>query len=324
VAVTGATGFIGHHVAMQLAAGGACVAALVRPTSVVTQLDHPHIRCVEIDLNDPASIARACGGCDLLFHLAGRVDFGGDWQRSWQVNVEGTRNILTAARLAGVRRVVHTSSIVAVGGTYQPRAQSESSAWDLANLRVPYVTTKRRAEELALAFSPGGPEVVAVNPTCVVGPGDFAGSEFGTLARRFWRGRIPFHFGGGNNFVDVRDVAAGHLLAAVRGRPGERYILSGENRTYTAFFAELARVAPRPIFRVLVPDVVGRAAAIMGDFWQRGQQSRPYLTTQQARVLQLYFFCTSGKAAQELGFRARPLRESLAETYRFWMCSSAA
>src|SRR5262249_32175909 len=162
-----------------------------------------------------------------LFHVAGAVGFGEDWEPFRRANVEGTRNVLAAARAAAVRRVVYTSSIVAIGAGPLPRALDETAAWDLGRLRVPYVTSKGLAEEAALAAAGGGLEVVAVNPASVLGPDDFAGSEFGTLCRRFWRGRIPFHFGGGNNFVDVRDVAEGHLLAAQCGRSGERYLLGG-------------------------------------------------------------------------------------------------
>jgi dihydroflavonol-4-reductase len=323
VAVTGATGFLGHHVATQLAERGARVVALVRPTSRRRHLTHPFIRCAEFDLDDPASIARACRGCEVLFHVAGMVDFGGDWQHVHRVNVEGTRHVLAAARAAGVRRVVYTSSVVAVGAARRPLVLDESAAWNLENLRVAYITTKRRAEELALA-DPGLPEVVAVNPGCVVGPDDFSGSEFGTLARRFWRGKVPVHFGGGNNFVDVRDVADGHLRAAVHGRPGQRYILGGENRTFTAFFADLARVAPRPIFRVRIPAAVGTAAAALYDYLRRGRRSRPYVTAGHARVLPLFFYYDSAKARRELGYRARPLRETLADAYRFWMGRAAA
>src|SRR5262249_52426375 len=160
--------------------------------------------------------------------------FGDDWQRFRRVNVEGTRRVLEAARMAGVRRVIHTSSIVAVGAAQRPVKLDETARWSLARLNVPYVTTKRMAEDLALATLGKGLEVVVVNPGCVVGPDDFSGSEFGTLCRRFWRGRVPVYFGGGNNFVDVRDVAAGHLLAAERGQVGQRYILGGINLPYHA------------------------------------------------------------------------------------------
>src|SRR5262249_37477236 len=127
-----------------------------------------------------------------------------------------------------------------------------------------------------------------------------------------------FHFGGGNNFVDVRDVAEGHLLAAQCGRSGERYLLGGSNRTYTAFFAELARAAPRPIFRVRLPAALARVAAAVNARLTRGGAKRPYLTPGQARLLSLFFYYGSSKAARELGYRPRPLRETVLAAHQFW------
>jgi dihydroflavonol-4-reductase len=157
----------------------------------------------------------------------------------------------------------------------------------------------------------------------VIGPDDFSKSEFGTLCYRFWRGRIPFHFGGGNNFVDVRDVAMGHLLAAERGRPGERYILGGVNRTLTSFFGDLARVAGRAIFRMRLPRGVGSVVAMLAD---RGRKKgrRSYLTASQARLLSLYFFYDCRKANRELGYQTRPFSETTRETHRFWIQKKSA
>jgi dihydroflavonol-4-reductase len=273
-------------------------------------------------LDDPDALGRACDGQEILFHLAGAVDFGNDWERCRAVNVGGTRNVLAAARGAGVRRVVHASSIVAIGAARRSGKLNETAVWNLGRLCVPYVTTKREAEELALAQT-GDPEVVVVNPGSVVGPDDFSGSEFGTLCRRFWLGRIPFVFGGGNNFVDVRDVADGILRAGLFGRPGERYILGGENRTYANFFTALAQAANQRIFRLRLPTFVARMMAWVGDLVAR-PKPRPLLTRSQARLLGWFFWYDSTKARAELGYRARPLKETLADAYDFWMkrCTS--
>jgi dihydroflavonol-4-reductase len=228
--------------------------------------------------------------------------------------------VLAAARAAGLRRVVHTSSIVAVGAATSPQSLDETSAWNLGQLRVPYATSKRLAEEEALGAAGRSLEVVVVNPASVLGPEDYSGSEFGTLCRRFWRGRIPFHFGSGNNYVDVRDVAAGHLLAGERGRSGERYLLGGCNRTYTAFFAELARWAGRPIFRMRLPVALAGLAVLLHRRLKRRRRARPYLSAAQARLLPLFFYYDSGKAVRELGYRPRPLDSTLRDAHRFWMC----
>ena len=182
---------------------------------------------------------------------------------------------------------------------------------------MPYITSKRVAEQTALQESTSTLEVVVVNPASVIGPDDFAQSEFGTLCRRFWRGRIPFHFGGGNNFVDVRDVATGHLLAAERGRAGERYILGGVNRTYRDFFVDLARYSRRPVFRVGLPNAVAHVVAAINTRLTRPER-RPYLTIPQARILALFFFCRSDKAARDFGYRPRPWAQTLADTHAFW------
>jgi dihydroflavonol-4-reductase len=321
VALTGATGFVGHHLAMQLVHAGARVTALVRPSSDTRRLAAVSVTCAVVRLEDPATLTAACRGAEILFHVAGAVDFTGEWERLRRINIDGTRNVLIAARTAGVRRLVFTSSVVAVGAGEEPRPVNEASRWELGRLRVPYVTTKRQAEELILAASGARLETLAVNPTSVIGPDDFGASEFGTLCRRFWRGRIPFYFGGGNNFVDVRDVATGHLLAAERGRPSERYLLGGTDLSYTAFFAALARASGRPCFRLPLPSAVGLAVASVNS--RLPHRGRPYLTPGQARLLRLYFFADSGKAAAELGFRPRPLRETVADTHDFWTCRRA-
>jgi dihydroflavonol-4-reductase len=201
---------------------------------------------------------------------------------------------------------------------------AESFAWNLGRLRVPYLTTKHTGERIALAANGAGLEVVVANPACVIGPDDFAGSEFGTLCKRFWRGRIPVYFGGGLNFVDVRDVADGLRRVAEHGRPGERYILGGENRTLTDFFAELARFAGRAIPRVGLPAALGPATAWLHDRLRPPGTGRPYISADQARLAGWYFFADSTKARRELGYRPRPLAATLADTYSFWEPRRAA
>jgi dihydroflavonol-4-reductase len=161
--------------------------------------------------------------------------------------------------------------------------------------------------------------VVVVNPASVIGPDDFTGSEFGVFCQRFWKGRIPFVFGGGANFVDVRDVAAGMLAAAERGRSGERYILGGENRSYTAFFSELSAAANRPIRRLRLPTGFARAGAAIAESIRRERRKRPLFTSSQAKLLGLFFYYDCAKAERELGYRPRPLSETIADTHEFWM-----
>jgi dihydroflavonol-4-reductase len=314
VAVTGATGFVGHGLASQLRHAGARVVALVRATSDTRLLRGLGVTCSEVTLDDPAGLTKAMAGCDVLFHVAGVVDFRNDWELLRRVNVVGTQNVLIAARAAKVRRVVHTSSIVAVGAAARPIPLDESAAWNLGPLGVAYATTKRKAEEIALAAN-GGLDVVVVNPACVVGPNDYSRSEFGTFCKRFWKGRIPFYFRGGNNFVDVRDVAAGHLLAAKHGRAGERYILGGENRTNGEFLAGLAAAADRRFAGLRVPRLLAAGVAAVGS---AVPARRPIITPAQIKLASLYFHFTSDKARRDLGYAPRPLTETLRDAHAFW------
>lgn len=315
VAVTGATGFVGLHVTRALAERGDRVTAVVRPTSDTSRLP-AGIPTVVAPLENKADLIRAFTGCDAVIHLAGAVDFGGDWERFERVNVGGTQAVLAAA--AG-RRVIHCSSIVAVGASRGPEKLDESARWNLAPCHVPYVTTKRRADQLAMAT----PGVVVVNPACVLGPDDFASSEFGTLCRRFWRGRLPVHFGGGNNFVDVRDVAAGIVAALRCGRPGQRYIFGGTNRSLTAFFGELASTAGTPIPRWRLPGALAPAVAWAEQRFQLKRRRRAYLSPAQVRLLPWFFYFDCGKARRELGYAPRPLASTLADTLRFWQSRAA-
>jgi len=319
VAMTGASGFVGHHLALLLRSFGADVIALVRASSRVDKLQAAGVQCVTASLADAASLAGPSAGCEFFFHLAGAVDFDGDWQRFHKVNVIGTENVVQAARLAGVPRFVHTSSIVAVGASARPVPLDETAVWNLEPLRIPYVTTKRRAEELALAAAGRGLDVVVVNPGCVLGPGDFAHSAFGTLCKRFWRRRIPFYFGGGSNYVDVRDVARAHLLAAMHGRSGTRYLLGGHNLTAHAFFAALGRTAERPIVRVRLPNALAGAIAWIEKHFLTQDGARAYLTPAQTKLLDWYFFFDSAKARRELGFTTVPLAQTLLDAHAFWM-----
>ena len=322
VAITGATGFIGHHLAQRLVRSGAYVTALVRAGSRIERLQVAGIKCIIAPLDQPRAMAHAARGVDHFFHLAGAVDFRNNAARCRQVNVDGTANALRAAQNAGVRRFIHASSIVAVGANRRAEPLDETAVWNLGDYRVPYATSKREAEIVVLA-SQGPMETVVVNPACVVGPDDFSHSEFGTVCKRFWRGRLPFYSGRGNNFVDVRDVADGMMLAAEKGRAGERYILGGENHSYAAFFRLLARAQGRWRFRMRMPLFLAKLSALIADRFPR-RKARPYLTRAQARLLGLWFFFDCSKAKRELGYNPRPLIDSLIDAHAFWARPKAA
>ncbi len=318
VAVTGATGFVGWHVIQDMRQHGFEPIAVVRSSSNISRLQEHAITIRPAGLNAVNDLATAFAGCDAVVHLAGAVDFAADWSRFREVNVGGTANVLAAARNAGVRRVVHCSTVAAVGAALTPTKLDESAKWNLHHLRVPYITTKHEAERVAFSAGDARLDVVVVNPGSVIGPDDFSDSEFGTICRRFWQRRLVIHFGGGNCFVDVRDVATGIRLANQHGRPGERYILGGTNRTMTSFFSALAQVAPKPIPRMRLPSKLGLPLSWVERTFSRKKRPRAYLSEAQAKLLPWFFYFDSGKAKRELGYSPRPLAQSVADAFAFW------
>jgi dihydroflavonol-4-reductase len=221
---------------------------------------------------------------------------------------------------AGGARVVHTSSIVAVGASRRGRVFNEYDEYPFAEIRVPYVRAKRAAEELALEAVAGGQDVVVVNPGYLLGPEDLEPSAMGRFCVRAWKGRVILAAPGGYNFVDVRDVATGHLLAAERGECGRRYIFGGENLRMPAFLERLAAVArfrPRAI-PVLPIAGLWLAAAVAEGRARYVTGREPYPAFQHVRVNRYDWFCSSERAERELGYRARPLDETLRDTHRWF------
>ena len=275
--VTGASGFIGGHVVNSLREAGWDVGDEF------------------IDIADRAGLERAMAGCDAVFHLAALYSFRGDPAEFSRVNVDGTRNVVGAARRAGVRRIVYTSSC-ATCGPVEGRPATERDAPPDWELTVPYKATKLAGERLALAASNDGLEVVAVNPTTPVGEGDRAPTPTGRMVRGVASGRYRAYLAGtGVNLVDVRDVARGHLLAFERGRPGERYLLGGEDMSLRDVFALIAQAAGRRAPRLRVPYSVARAAA-----------TARLLNRQEVSLARLPMYFSSDKARNELGYEPGP------------------
>jgi dihydroflavonol-4-reductase len=253
----------------------------------------------------------------VIFHTAGVVAvWGTELARLPSVNVVGTQNVLDAA--GRVARVVHTSSVMTIGATRRPEPLTEEDAFDLNALKVDYVHVKRASEHIALEAAARGQDVVVTNPGYLVGPEDYHRSVMGRFCKRFWKGRIPVAPPGGFNLSDVRDVARGHLLAAEHGQAGRRYILGGENRTFPEFMALLAEVAslsPRGLPRI--PCWTLSALAALSEVRSKLTEKEPYPSFQHVRLNRFYWFYRSDRAALELGYRTRPLIETLADTYQW-------
>jgi dihydroflavonol-4-reductase len=311
--VTGATGFIGSAVVRRLLARGRAVRCLVEPGADRRNLTGLDVEVVEGDIGDRRAVASALVGVTSLFHLAAIYKIWlPDNRAMYDVNVEGTKTVLFAALEAGVARVVHTSSIAAVGlsspdGTLSDET-TEFNHWALASH---YIRSKWLSERDAMRFAAEGLPVVVVNPAFPFGPRDRAPTPTGRFIVEALRGRVPGYLEGGFNAVDVDDVAEGHVAAEERGRVGERYILGCHNVTYKEFYDAVASVAGLPPIRRRLPTplVVGAAwvAEKLGDLTRR----EPFITYDSARYAtrKVWFDCS--KAQRELGLARTPLVDTI-------------
>jgi dihydroflavonol-4-reductase len=302
--VTGAAGFIGGHVAQALRDAG----WEVRPFDL-TQKGQSLLRH---DVLDSEAVARAADGCDAIFHLAAIYSYARrDAEMMLRVNIEGTRTVLDAAARVGTRRVVMTSSC-ATCGPVPGRAATEQDHPPEWELGIAYKRSKIESEEVALAAARDGLDVVVVNPTTPVGPGDVRPTPTGAMVAGVASGRIRAFTSTAINVVDVRDVAAGHLLAFEKGRSGERYLLGGENVTLRGAFATIARHAGRTPPRVGVPWRVALGAAWAADRSLRLVGREPkLLNLDETRLARLPMTFSCAKAQRELGYSFRPADEAL-------------
>lgn len=316
--VTGATGLLGANLCRALVAAGHAVAATRRGTSVVKHLADLPIRWVEGDLTDPASLGRALAGAEVVYHCAAQVSVQRKVDaRLMAANVDGTRALLASARAAGVRRVVHCSTVAAIGLTAgdDAPASTEAAAWDYdrRGLADGYSTTKHLAEGVVQEAVAAGQDVVIVNPTYMFGPYDARPSS-GRMIIEVVQGRMPGTTPGINNFVDVRDVARGMIQAAELGRSGERYILGGEEMSYGQVAARIASVAGVRAPRLPIPRWLAAPLGWAGDVQEA-------LTGREALINSVairYAYCktfrfSSERARRELGYTTGPLDAAIAD-----------
>ena len=307
--VTGAAGFIGSHVVSALVAGGASVRAFDRAAGSAADVEW-----ILGDILDADALRRAMDGCDAVFHLAAVYSFARrDADAMRAVNVDGARSLLdTAARAGSVRRIVYTSSCATCGPVPgRPATEADGPPeWELA---VPYKRTKLDGERLALAAARDGVDVVVVNPTTPVGPGDRRPTPTGKMIADVAAGRARgFLARGALNIVAVEDVAAGHLRAFEQGRRGERYLLGGENLAMREIFGLVARAAGRPAPRLAVPWAVAMAAARGADLALRPFAREPtLLNLDEVRIGRLPMTFDDSKARRELGHESRPAAQAL-------------
>ncbi|MCS6836269.1 MAG: NAD-dependent epimerase/dehydratase family protein [Anaerolineae bacterium] len=311
--VTGGTGFVGAWVARLLSQQGHSVRVLHRPKSKRHALEGVDYESALGNVIDPDSLVRACQGCDWVFHVAAVADY---WRADdaylQRVNVDGTRNVLEAARAAEVRRVIFTSSAAAVG-FHQERPSTEDDPFNLPPQRFPYGYSKWRAEQVVADYVAAGLDVVIVNPVAILGPGDLnqISGSFIIQTKRY--GLLTPITSGGVSLIDVRDVAALHLAAAERGRTGQRYILMRENMDYRTLFSLIAREVGVRAPRVVIPDPLLPPIANVIDLLRRAGWRTP-IDANQVRLGGQRVYFDGSKARAELGEALIPMSQSIAES----------
>ncbi len=324
--VTGATGFIGSHVARQLAEQGAKLRLLVRRGSRRENIAGLNAELVEGDLTDAASLRRGMEGCDAVFHLAADYRMWiPDPRPMYAANVEGTVNIIKAAQQAGVRRTVYCSSVATMGFGYEPKAVDEETPVHEAAMVGHYKRSKFLAEQEAIKLARAGAEVVIVNPSAPIGEQDIKPTPTGEIVVRFLKKGFPAYMETGLNIVDVRDTARGHLLAFEQGRRGERYILGGDNMTLKQALDTLAEITGLLAPKMKVAHGVAMAFATMDEFFTGKLLRRtPGSTRDEIRMGRKYMWVSSAKAERELGYTHGPAREALRRAAEWFVANGYA
>ena len=311
--VTGATGFLGSHVARALAEQGADLRLLVRQSSNTKNIADLKADLVTGDLRDPASLEKGIAGCDAIFHVAADYRL---WVRDpnemYRSNVEGTRAVLEAARKNSVRRVVYTSSVATMGFTSNGQPAHENSPVSLDNMIGPYKRSKFMAEQVAIEAARAGQDVVIVNPTTPVGERDIKPTPSGRIIVDFLKKKFPAYVDTGLNLVDATECARGHIAALEKGRSGERYILGGENLTLKQILDKLAAITGLPSPKVRVPYVLALATGVVDEvITGRIRGREPRATIDAVRMGRKKMFVSSAKAERELVWKNVPVDDAL-------------
>ena len=311
--VTGATGFVGSHVAELLQQQGAELRLLVRPGSRKDNIDFLKADRIEGDLQDFESLRRGMSGCEAVFHLAADYRL---WVRNpdpmYRANVDGTLAVMDAARQAKVKRVVYTSSVATMGFLSDGTVVDEDTPVDLSHMIGHYKRSKFIAEQAALAAGRSGAPVVVVNPTTPIGERDIKPTPTGRIVLDFLNRNFPAYVDTGLNLADVREVARGHLLAMERAKPGERYILGGENLTLKQILDKLSIITGLPSPSVQVPHGLALGFAAFDEFFTgRLRGKEPRATVEAVRMGRKKMFAASAKAERELGYRSIPVDQAL-------------
>ena len=311
VFVTGGTGFIGSHVVRSLLQEGYQVTALVRPDSNLSNLQGLAVDIVKGDLNNP-NIWEQMQGCEYLFHVAAHYSL---WQKDRDLlylnNVEGTRNILAAAQKAGIERTVYTSSVAAIGVGKLGQVVDETYQSPLEKLVGNYKKSKFLAEQVAISAVNQGQDIVIVNPSSPIGPLDIKPTPTGEIILRFLRREMPAYLDTGLNFIDVRDVATGHLLALEKGKSGDRYILGHQNLSLKQLLEQLSQITNLPAPQTSIPAWIPLTVAWVEEKILAPLGKTPTVPIDGVRMAQQPMYYDASKAIRELGLPQSPLNVAL-------------
>src|SRR5690349_4748427 len=311
--ITGATGFVGSHVARALTAQGADLRLLVRSTSRLDNIADLGAETATGDLRDPESLKKAMVGCEFVFHVAADYRLWvRDPEQMYRSNVEGTRAIIRAAQESGVRRVICTSSVATMGFTREGHIAGENSPVSIREMVGHYKRSKFMAEQIALEAGQNGANVVVVNPTTPIGEYDIKPTPTGRIVVDFLKRKFPAYVDTGLNLADVKEVARGHLLAMEKARPGERYILGGENLTLKQILDKLATITGLPSPKIKLPYGIALAFGVL-DTAVTGKLlgKTPRASIDEVRMGRKIMFVSSGKAERELGYRVLLVEDAL-------------
>jgi dihydroflavonol-4-reductase len=311
--ITGATGFVGSHVARALAAQGAELRLLVRSTSRLDNITDLRAETVAGDLRDPESLKRGMAGCEFVFHVAADYRLWvRDPEQMYRSNVEGTRAIIRAAQESGVRRVIYTSSVATMGFTREGHIAGEDSPVSIKEMVGHYKRSKFMAEQIALEAGNNGANVVVVNPTTPIGEYDIKPTPTGRIVVDFLKRKFPAYVDTGLNLADVKSVAHGHVLAMEKACPGQRYILGGENLTLKQILDKLSSFTGLPAPTMKVPHGVAMGFAVFDQFFTGTILGKePRATIDAVKMGRKKMFASSAKAERELGYKVIAIEDAL-------------
>src|SRR5277367_2836930 len=309
--VTGASGFLGSHIARQLVARGEAVRVLMRASSTNRAVADLSLEYITGDLRDPASLDRALSGVNYVFHVAADYRLWAKKSRDiYDSNVEGTKNLLAAAKRAKIEKFIYTSTVATIA-VDRPELPTEATDARLEEMIGHYKRSKWMAEREALNAAKEGLPVVVAMPTTPVGPGDWKPTPTGKIVLDFLNGKMPGYVETGLNFVGAEECAAGHLLVAEKGKVGERYLLGGENLTLKQMLDALAKITGLPSPSLKISHNVALGAAYASTIFSRLLGKEPGIPIEGVKIAQHKMFVDCARSQRELGFKAGPVAAAL-------------